>query len=105
MANLKLGQDVANKRDRAKTAGHIVAKYYTLQLAVRMCRYGSPIKINPSDQHMLLSAAARKTFPIEKKYIVFCRKKLFSSTLNKLRFQILRGNPFFSYFAQKLFIF
>ena len=30
MANLKLGQDVANKRERKLTAPHIVAKSYPL---------------------------------------------------------------------------
>ena len=29
-------------------AAHIVAKSYPLYLAVRMCRYGSLLKINPS---------------------------------------------------------
>ena len=30
MANLNLGQNVANKRERKFTAAHIVAKSYTL---------------------------------------------------------------------------
>ena len=49
MANLNLGQDVANKTKRKQTTTHIVAKSYRLQLAVRMCRYGSLIKIYPSE--------------------------------------------------------
>ena len=48
MANLFLGQDVANKSERRQTAAHIVAKSYLLWLAVRMRRYGSLININPS---------------------------------------------------------
>ena len=51
MASLNLGQDVANKRERKLTAAHVVAKSYPLYLAVRMRRYGSLIKINPSDFH------------------------------------------------------
>ena len=39
MASLNLGQD---------HIGHIVAKSYPLYLAVRMSRYGSLAKINPS---------------------------------------------------------
>ena len=42
MANLNLGQDVANKRERKKTAAHLVTQ------AVGMHRYGSPFNINPS---------------------------------------------------------
>ena len=34
-----------------KTAAHIVAKYYPLYLAVKMCRYGSLIYINPSGSY------------------------------------------------------
>ena len=30
MANLNIGQDVANKRERKKTAMHKVTKYYPL---------------------------------------------------------------------------
>ena len=43
MANLNLGQDVANKREREKIgrAGHT-------QLAKKMSRDGSLININPS---------------------------------------------------------
>ena len=48
MADLYLGQDVANKRERKQTAAHIVAKPYPLYLAVRMRRYGSLFNINPS---------------------------------------------------------
>ena len=48
MASLNLGQDVANKRERKYIAVHIVAKSYPLYIAVRMRRYGSLIKINPS---------------------------------------------------------
>ena len=51
MANLNLGQDVANKRERKHTAAHKVAKFYPLKLAERMRRYGSLITINPSIQH------------------------------------------------------
>ena len=43
MASLNLGQDVA--------AAHTVAKFDLLYLAVRMRRYGSLIKINPSGAH------------------------------------------------------
>ena len=42
MANLNLGQDVANKRERKWIAAHIVAKSYSLY------RYFSLININPS---------------------------------------------------------
>ena len=51
MANLNLGQDVANK----KTAAHIVAKSYPLclYLAVRMHRYGSLFNINPFPENNL----------------------------------------------------
>ena len=49
MTNLKLGQDVSNKRESKQTAAHIVAKSYPLQQAEGMRRYGSLIKINPSD--------------------------------------------------------
>ena len=45
MANLNLGQDAANKRERKLTATH---KTYPLQLTVKMHRYGSLIKINLS---------------------------------------------------------
>ena len=48
MANLNLGQDVANKREIKYTAAHIVAKSYPLYLAEEMRRYGSLIYINPS---------------------------------------------------------
>ena len=48
MANLNLGQDVANKRERKWTAVHIVAKSYPLYLAVRMRCYVSLLNINPS---------------------------------------------------------
>ena len=43
MANLNLGQDVANKEERKLTAAHIVAKSYSAS-----CN-GSLININPSD--------------------------------------------------------
>ena len=46
MVNLNLGQDAANKKERKQTAAHIVAKFYHLQQAVRMRRYGS-LLINP----------------------------------------------------------
>ena len=48
MANLNLGQDVANERERKKTAAHKVAIFYPLWLAVRMRRYGSLFNISPS---------------------------------------------------------
>ena len=48
MASLNLDEDVANKRERKQTAANVVAKSYPLYLAVRMRRYGSLIKINPS---------------------------------------------------------
>ena len=48
MANLNLGQDVANKRERKLTAANIMAKSYLLYLAVKMCRCGSLINIKPS---------------------------------------------------------
>ena len=48
MADLNLGQDVANKRERKQAATHVVAISYPLQQAVGMHRYGSLININPS---------------------------------------------------------
>ena len=48
MASHNLGQNVAHKRERIKTAAHIVAKFYPLYLVVKMCRYGSLININHS---------------------------------------------------------
>ena len=49
MANLNLGQDVANKREKKiGIAGHIVAKSYSLKQAVQWSRHGSFININPS---------------------------------------------------------
>ena len=46
MANLNLGQDVANKTEGKKwTAALKVAKSYLLWQAERMCRYGSLINI------------------------------------------------------------
>ena len=48
MANLKLGQDVANKRKRKNTVAHIVANSYPLWQADRMRCYGSLINISPS---------------------------------------------------------
>ena len=56
MANLNLGRDVANKRVRKYTAAHKVANSYPLYLAVRMRRYGSLIKINPSGCIIILYA-------------------------------------------------
>ena len=44
MANLNLGQNVANKRERK-----IVAKSFSVEQAAGMRRYGSLISINPSD--------------------------------------------------------
>ena len=54
MVNLKLGPDVANKRERKKITAHIVAKSYHLEQAVGMRRYGSLININPSDSYVPL---------------------------------------------------
>ena len=54
MANLNLGQDVSNKRERKSTAAHIMAKSYPLYLAVKMCRYGSLIDIYPSAETLIL---------------------------------------------------
>ena len=48
MTSLKLGQYVANKRERIWTAPHIVAKSFPLWQAVVMRRYGSLININLS---------------------------------------------------------
>ena len=48
MANFNLSQDVANKREIKQTAAYKVAKFYPLQPAVRMRRYGSLIEINLS---------------------------------------------------------
>ena len=48
MANLNLGQDVANKRKRKYTAAHRVATSCLLNQAAGMSRYGSLININPS---------------------------------------------------------
>ena len=54
MANLNLGQDVANTRER-KTAANIVAKSYSLEQAVGMHRYGSLININTSGSKACLA--------------------------------------------------
>ena len=51
MASLNLGQDVANNREIKLTAAHIAAKSYLFYLAVKMCRYGSLININPFWQY------------------------------------------------------
>ena len=51
--NLNLVQEVANKSDRNQKAAHIVAKPDSLQLAVRMHRYGSLININLSEGKVL----------------------------------------------------
>ena len=48
MANLNLGQDVANKVERKLTAVLTVAKSYLLKQAEKMRRYGSLVNINPS---------------------------------------------------------
>ena len=48
MASLKFRPRCGQKRERKQTAVHIVANSYPLYLAVRMRRYGSLIKINPS---------------------------------------------------------
>ena len=47
MANLNLGQDVANKRERNRQLLIIWPN-----LAVKMCRYGSLINIYPSGTHL-----------------------------------------------------
>ena len=52
MANLNLGQDVVNKRERKYTAAHLV------DLAVRMSRYGSLININPSGSNKWASSSS-----------------------------------------------
>ena len=49
MATFHLGQDVAKKGERKQAAAHIVAKSYSLYLAVTMRRYGSLITIYPSE--------------------------------------------------------
>ena len=51
MANLNLGQDVANNREGKYTVAHKVAKSYPLYQIVGLCRYGSLIKINPSEYY------------------------------------------------------
>ena len=48
MANLNLGQNMANKRENKLTAAHIVAQPYPLQQAAGMRHYGSLINIYPS---------------------------------------------------------
>ena len=49
MANLNLGQDVANKSEKkSNVAAHIVSSFYPQEQAVWMLRYGSLININPS---------------------------------------------------------
>ena len=51
MANLNLGQNVANNSEnRKQTAAHIVAKSYPLWQAVGIHRYGSLANINLSGQ-------------------------------------------------------
>ena len=47
MANLNVGQDVANKREIRDMDFNEVAKSYTLQQATIMRRYSSLININP----------------------------------------------------------
>ena len=54
MANLILGQDVANKRERKQTADHILLRFYLLQKAAVIRRYGSLININPSCSYQKL---------------------------------------------------
>ena len=50
MASRNLGQDVAYKRERKQTAAHVVSKSYFLWQAVKKCRCGSLININPSEK-------------------------------------------------------
>ena len=49
MANLNLGQDVTNKRERKETVAYEVAKFYPLWQTVGIRRYGSLININHSE--------------------------------------------------------
>ena len=53
MANLKYGQDVANKREKIYTTAK-VAKSYPLSPAVQTRRYLSLITINPSATYDIL---------------------------------------------------
>ena len=69
MANLNLGQNVANKRDKINLVAHFVANSYPLWQAVWMLLYGSLININhlgPTSVD-LVSNSVRKSFcPIGK---------------------------------------
>ena len=60
MANLKLGQDVANARERKCTTANIVIISYPLKQAVKMRRYRSLININPSAVKQPTSLAEQK---------------------------------------------
>ena len=62
MASLNLGQDAVNKRERKKTAAPIVAKSYSLQLALKMCRYGSLLSSTPLVPSMLIITKKLHTF-------------------------------------------
>ena len=50
-----------NKRERKQTTAHIVAKFYPLYLAVKICRYGSLTKINPFGE---INPYAVEKFPL-----------------------------------------
>ena len=69
MANLYLGQYVANKIERKLTAAHIVAISYSLLLAVRMRRYVSLDNINPLVKPCVLPSNGRQRslMPFEQK--------------------------------------
>ena len=54
MANLNLGQDVANKIERKQRTAHIVGKSYPRYQAIRMRRYGSLITSTPLDETLAL---------------------------------------------------
>ena len=71
MASLNLGQDVANKRERKQTAAHIVARSYSLYLAVKMCRYGSLININPSAIRIVKGK--------------ICQRKIYTDAISKVK--------------------
>ena len=83
MANLKLGQDVDNKRERKQTTVHIGTKSYPLQIAVKMCRQGSLIKINPSalkirqassllyEEKIWISFVSRNLSDVENRHFIF----------------------------------
>ena len=77
MASLNIGKDVANKRERKQTAAHIVTKSYPLYIAVKMCRYGSLINIDPSALHEVCFHFSKK----QAKPIKFTRRVFLFFTL------------------------